>query len=163
MIIPYWINNHPAANPCDFSDSMKQKDFFSFSISNIQFVYEKHRKETQPNERCRGTGKRGNVVRQEANPYCSSAKKVPWPAAFRGGWRVSYLVKKLSVPIYCFLALHQNGVLSVLRCIPALTSHTDLRLLAVHLFWHCHCIQWPTPVFVTCTLDSHKRQSSPVQ
>lgn len=107
MIIPYRINNYPAANPCDFSDSIKQKDFFFSPISNIQFVYDKHRKETQPNARWRRTGKRGNVVRQ-ANPYCSRAKKVPWPAAFQDGWRVSYLVKKLSVPTYCFLALHQN-------------------------------------------------------
>ena len=44
---------------------------------NTQSARNKHRRETQPNERQRGTGRRGEVARRGANQHCSSARKCP--------------------------------------------------------------------------------------
>lgn len=85
LLVPYGINNYAAVKSCDSSDLMKQRDVFW--ICNIQSAYDKHRRETQLNERQRGTGRRVNVDKQEANQHYSSARKCPGqqPAGVGGG------------------------------------------------------------------------------
>lgn len=115
---------------------MKQRDIFW--ICNIQYAYDKHRvchnmtnREIQTNERQKRTGRRGNVDRQEANPYCPSARKCrSQQLAGVGGGSVTLsngCQSQLTAS-----ALHRSGAPSVLGCITALTPYTDLRLLAAY-------------------------------
>lgn len=160
MIIPYRINNYPAANPCDFSDSIKQKDFFfSQSLTFSLCMTNTGKKHSQMQDG--GQGKEGmwsdKQIRTVPGP-----KQCPGQQLSRTGGGSVTLWKSCQSQLTASWPCIKMWVLWVLRCVPALTPHTDLRLLAVHLFWRCHCIQWLTPVFVTCTLDSRKRQPSPV-
>lgn len=92
-----------------------------FLICNIQSVYDRHRRETQRDEKCGEARRTGNADRQEGHWSCSSTRRCPVKQqhGWLGCW--SPRAEAATSPVNLW-------VLQQLRCAPVLIVCTNPRL-----------------------------------